>query len=97
MKKVYISADMEGVTGMTHSQDVIPGRAQYERLVNEAHDVMRNILLEDLDPRAEVIVGQRKPLSMIQGFEGANLIYARGLRNGLQDVHRRNSAIPQRP
>jgi D-amino peptidase len=75
MKKVYISADMEGVTGVTHSQDVIPGRAQYERLVNEAHDVMRNILLEDLDPRAEVIVGQRKPYSMMQGFEGADLVF----------------------
>ncbi len=79
--RVYISADMEGVTGVTHSQDVIPGRSQYERfrrlltadvnaaiegaaqagatefLVNEAHDGMRNILLEDLDPRAQIIVG----------------------------------------
>ncbi|HKH39760.1 MAG TPA: M55 family metallopeptidase [Rubrobacter sp.] len=97
--KIYISADMEGVTGVTHSQDVIPGRSQYERfrrlltadvnaaiegaaragatefLVNEAHDGMRNILLEDLDPRAEVIVGQRKPLSMMQGFEGADLVF----------------------
>ena len=90
--KIYISADMEGVTGVTHSQDVIPGRSQYERfralltadvnaaiegaaqagatefLVNEAYDGMRNILLEDLDSRAEVIVGQRKPLSMMQGW-----------------------------
>ena len=97
--KIYISADMEGVTGVTHSQDVIPGRSQYERfrglltadvnaaiegaaqagatefLVNEAHDGMRNVLLEDLDPRAEVIVGQRKPLSMMQGFEGADLVF----------------------
>jgi D-amino peptidase len=97
--KIYISADMEGVTGVTHPQDVLPGRSQYERfrglltadvnaaiegaaqggatefLVNEAHDGMRNILLEDLDPRAEVIVGQRKPLSMMQGFEGASLLF----------------------
>jgi len=29
--RIYISADMEGVTGVTHSQDVIPGRSQYER------------------------------------------------------------------
>ncbi|MDP9410763.1 MAG: M55 family metallopeptidase, partial [Actinomycetota bacterium] len=95
--KVYISADMEGVTGVTHSQDVIPGRSQYERfrglltadvnaaidgaaragvtefLVNEAHDGMRNILLEDLDPQAQIIVGQRKPLSMMQGFEGSDV------------------------
>jgi D-amino peptidase len=97
--KIYISADMEGVTGVTHSQDVIPGRSQYERfrrlltadvnaaiegaaragatelLVNEAHDGMRNLLLEDLDPQAEVIVGQRKPYSMMQGFEDADLVF----------------------
>jgi D-amino peptidase len=97
--RVYISADMEGVTGVTHSQDVIPGRSQYERyrglltadvnaaiegaasggatefLVNEAHDGMRNVLLEDLDPRAEIIVGQRKPLSMMQGFEDADVAF----------------------
>ena len=29
--RIYISADMEGVTGVTHSQDVIPGRSQYKR------------------------------------------------------------------
>jgi D-amino peptidase len=110
--KIYISADMEGVTGVTHSQDVIPGRSQYERfrglltadvnaaiegaaqagatefLVNEAHDGMRNILLEDLDPRAEVIVGQRKPLSMMQGFEGADLVFFVGYhaRTGTEGV-----------
>jgi len=90
---------MEGVTGVTHPQDVIPGRSQYERfrrfltadvnasiegasqggatgfLVNEAHDGMRNILLEDLDERAELIVGSRKPLSMMQGFEGADVAF----------------------
>jgi D-amino peptidase len=97
--RVFISADMEGVTGVTHPRDVIPGRSQYERfrrfltadvnaaiegaarggatefLVNEAHDGMRNILLEDLDERAELIVGSRKPLSMMQGFEGADLAF----------------------
>jgi len=97
--RVYISADMEGVTGVTHSQDVIPGRSQYERfrklltadvnaaiegaaqagaddfLVNEAHDGMRNILLEDLDPRAEIIIGQRKTHSMMQGFEDADVAF----------------------
>lgn len=97
--RVYISADMEGVTGVTHPQDVIPGRAQYERfrrlltadvnaaiegaadagatefLVNEAHNGMRNILLEDLDPRAEVIVGSRKPHSMMEGVGGADVVF----------------------
>lgn len=97
--RVFISADMEGVTGVTHPQDVIPGRSQYERfrrfltadvnaaiggaaqagatefLVNEAHDGMRNILLENLDERAELIVGSRKPLSMMQGFEGSDVAF----------------------
>ncbi|HEV2092448.1 MAG TPA: M55 family metallopeptidase [Rubrobacter sp.] len=97
--RVFISADMEGVTGVSHPQDVIPGRSQYERfrrfltadvnaaiegaarggatgfLVNEAHDGMRNILLEDLDERAELIVGSRKPLSMMEGFEGADVSF----------------------
>ena len=97
--RVYISADMEGATGVTHPEDVIPGRAQYERfrgfltddvnaaitgaaeagatefLVNEAHDGMRNLLLEHLDGLAETIVGQRKPLSMMQGFEGADVVF----------------------
>ena len=97
--KVYISADMEGVTGVTHSQDVIPGRPRYEQfrnlltadvnaaiegaagagatdfLVNEAHDGMRNIVLEDLDPRAEVIVGQQKPFVMMEGVSESDIAF----------------------
>ena len=97
--RVFVSADMEGVTGVTHPQDVIPGRSQYERfrrfltndvnaaiegaaaagatefLVNEAHDGMRNVLLEELDERAELIVGSRKPLSMMQGFGEADVAF----------------------
>lgn len=97
--RIYISADMEGVTGVTHPQDVIPGRERYddfrkhltndvnaaiegaaeagaaEFLVNEAHDGMRNIILEDLDERAEVIVGSRKPLSMMEGFEDSDVVF----------------------
>lgn len=100
--KIYISADMEGVTGVTHPQDVIPSRERYddfrrfltndvnaaiegaasagatEFLVNEAHDGMRNIILEDLDERAEVIVGSRKPLSMMEGFDGSDLAFFLG-------------------
>ncbi len=110
--KVYISADMEGVTGVTHPEDVIPGRSQYERfrrfltadvnaaidgaarsgasdfLVNEAHDGMRNIVLEELDPRAEVIVGQRKPLVMVEGIEDADVAFFVGYhaRAGVEGV-----------
>ena len=38
-------------------------------LVNEAHDSQRNLLLEDLDPRARMLTGRHKPLSMMQGVE----------------------------
>ncbi|MBA2343574.1 MAG: M55 family metallopeptidase [Rubrobacter sp.] len=110
--KVYISADMEGVTGVTHPQDVIPCRPRYEQfrrsltadvnaaidgagragasdfVVNEAHDGMRNIVLEDLDPRAEIIVGQRKPLVMMEGVEGADICFFVGYhaRAGVEGV-----------
>ena len=110
--KVYISADMEGVTGVTHPDDVIPGRPRYERfrhfltadvnaaidgagragasdfIVNEAHDGLRNLVLEDLDPRAEVIVGQRKPLVMMEGVEGADVAFFVGYhaRAGVEGV-----------
>ena len=104
--KVYISADMEGVTGVTHPEDVIPGRSQYERfrklltadvnaaiegaaeagadavLLNEAHDGMKNIVLEDLDPQAEIIIGRRKPYVMMESVEGADVAFFIGYHTG---------------
>jgi D-amino peptidase len=38
-------------------------------LVNEAHSSQRNLLLEDLDPRARLLTGRHKPLSMMQGVD----------------------------
>ncbi|WP_130343494.1 M55 family metallopeptidase [Herbihabitans rhizosphaerae] len=38
-------------------------------LVNEAHSSQRNLLLEQLDPRARMLTGRHKPLSMMQGIE----------------------------
>lgn len=38
-------------------------------LVNEAHSTQRNILLEELDPRAVMLTGRHKPLSMMQGID----------------------------
>lgn len=88
-----ISADMEGATGVTYTQDVIPGTEQWQRMrrmftsdvnaaitglfdggarevfVNEAHSSQRNLLLEDLDPRAAMLTGRHKPLSMMQGVD----------------------------
>jgi D-amino peptidase len=36
-------------------------------LVNDSHGDMRNLLLEDLDPRAEILSGSLKPRSMVEG------------------------------
>ena len=36
-------------------------------VVNDSHGDMRNLVLDDLDPRAEVISGSLKPHSMVQG------------------------------
>ncbi len=38
-------------------------------LVNDSHGDMRNLLLDRLDPRVEIITGDSKPLSMAQGLE----------------------------
>lgn len=93
MKKILISADMEGATGVTWPADVLPGTPQWERcrpmftsdvnaaiegffeggadavLVNEAHWTMRNLLLERLDERAEMLTGRHKDLSMVEGVQ----------------------------
>ena len=37
-------------------------------LVNDSHGDMRNLVLDDLDRRAELISGSLKPLSMVQGL-----------------------------
>ena len=93
--KVYISADMEGVSGVVDSaQTSIKREAkEYERarvlmtgevnaaiegalaagateiVVNDAHGSMRNILLEELNPVAQLVTGTPKPLSMMQGID----------------------------
>lgn len=90
--KVFISADMEGVTGITASADVVRGEPEYGRgvkllhgdvnaaiagaidagadevLVNDAHSSMRNLDREGLDERADLIRGNTKPRSMMQGL-----------------------------
>jgi D-amino peptidase len=91
--KVFISVDMEGVTGMTDPEDVLPDGMDYARgrvfmtgdanaailgafdagadevVVNDSHWIMRNLLLEQLDPRARVIKGFHKPMCMVQGLD----------------------------
>ena len=40
-----------------------------EVLVNEAHASMRNLLLEQLDERAQMLTGRHKDLSMVEGVQ----------------------------
>jgi D-amino peptidase len=40
-----------------------------EVLINEAHATMRNLLLEELDPRAVMLTGRHKELSMVEGIQ----------------------------
>ncbi|MFE4592793.1 M55 family metallopeptidase [Streptomyces laurentii] len=40
-----------------------------EVLINEAHSSMRNLLLEQLDERAEMLTGRHKSLSMVEGVQ----------------------------
>ena len=91
--RVFISVDMEGVTGITDPEDTLPEGADYQRgrvfmtgdanaavlgafdagadevLVNDSHWTMRNLLLEQLDPRARMIKGLQKPMCMVQGLD----------------------------
>lgn len=91
--RVLISADMEGVTGVTFPDDVEPGSARWsyhrkfftgdvnaavrgffdagadEVLVNDSHADKRNLLLDELDPRATMLIGTHKPWSMMEGID----------------------------
>jgi D-amino peptidase len=40
-------------------------------VVNDSHGDMENLLPEEMDPRAELIIGSPKVLSMMQGFEAS--------------------------
>jgi len=91
--KVFISCDMEGVSGITGPEETNPKKDAYRRfrkimtgdvnaavegallagateiLVNDSHWDMRNILVEELNPKAQLISGSDKPLSMMQGID----------------------------
>jgi len=93
--KVFISVDMEGISGIVHGDQTTPGTAEYadgrkwmaedvnaavegaleagatEVVVNDSHGSMRNIDPDDLHPRAILISGTPKPLSMMQGIDAS--------------------------
>ncbi|MBW2059886.1 MAG: M55 family metallopeptidase [Deltaproteobacteria bacterium] len=90
--KVFVSIDMEGITGVTDRGDVVGGQEGYERfrtlmvcdlnaaiegafaggatevLVNDSHFHMRNVLIEQLDSRAQLISGFTKRGLMMHGL-----------------------------
>jgi D-amino peptidase len=91
--KILIAADMEGITGVVHWDQVMPGNADYPRFrklmtedvnaairgafaggatsvsVVDGHNDGRNILIEELDPRASLTSGSPAPLSMVNGVD----------------------------
>jgi D-amino peptidase len=92
--KVYISCDMEGISGVVAGKQTEMDGEEYKRaqklmtsevnaaiegalasgasevLVNDSHGSMRNVLIEELNPGAQLISGSPKPLSMMQGIDG---------------------------
>jgi D-amino peptidase len=91
--KILIAADMEGISGVVHWDQVDNQNPEYQRFrkimtgdvnaavrgafeggadevtIADGHDTGRNILLEDLDPRARLNCGTPAPLSMVQGVD----------------------------
>lgn len=91
--KIFISADMEGISGVVSLSHVEPDTKEYERfrklmtkevnaiveaayefgatevVVNDSHNNMDNILIEELHPKAVLISGSPKPWSMMQGID----------------------------
>lgn len=91
--KIYISADIEGVSGVVAIEHCDQKSGEWQRarklltgevnaavagalaggasevLVNDAHGGKKNLLIEALDPRARLISGDPKPLSMMAGLD----------------------------
>ena len=91
--KILIAADMEGITGVVHWDQVDPNHPEYSRFrklmtgdvnaairgafaggatsvaVTDGHNNGRNILIEELDPRASLNSGSPSHLSMVQGVD----------------------------
>ena len=92
-KKVYISVDMEGISGVVGDDQTSAGGAEYNRsrklmaedanaairgafeggatqvVVNDSHGSQRNLLPEDLDPRARLISHSFKRHGMVEGLD----------------------------
>ncbi|AIE60168.1 M55 family metallopeptidase [Bacillus methanolicus] len=91
--KLYISVDMEGITGLIDHTQVDSSKHNYDRsrlimteeanhvitaafengcsevVVNDSHSKMNNLLIEKLHPETQLITGDVKPFSMVQGLD----------------------------
>ncbi|SFC00328.1 D-aminopeptidase DppA. Metallo peptidase. MEROPS family M55 [Bacillus sp. OV322] len=91
--KLYVSVDMEGITGLADHTHVDSSQHNYERsriimtdeansvvsaafeegasevIVNDSHSKMNNLLIERLHPETQLITGDVKPFSMVQGLD----------------------------
>lgn len=111
--KLFVSVDMEGITGLNDPTFVDSSQRNYRRgqemmtqeanhvietafqcgytevIVNDSHSKMNNLLIEKLHPNAQLISGDVKPLSMVQGldqsFSGAIFVgyHARAAQKGV--------------
>ena len=92
-KKIFISVDMEGISGIADNGQLSSGQPEYGRyrklmaqdvnaaiggaydgggrqiLVNDAHGSMRNLQIEDLDGRANLISHSFKAYGMLEGLD----------------------------
>ena len=67
-RKVYISVDMEGISGVVGDDQTSAGRPEYARSRKlMAEDA--NLLPEDLDPRARLISHSFKRHGMVEGLD----------------------------
>lgn len=95
MMKIYMSVDMEGITGLVDHTHVSSNQHNYERsrrimteeanaiitslfmngseevVVNDSHSKMNNLLVELLHPDTQLITGDVKPYSMVQGLDSS--------------------------
>ncbi|MFM9281465.1 M55 family metallopeptidase [Paenibacillus jiagnxiensis] len=93
--KLYISVDMEGITGLVDHTFVDSSRYNYPRgqkimtaeanhvietaffegfsevVVNDSHSKMNNLLIEELHQETQLISGDVKPFSMVQGLDSS--------------------------
>jgi D-amino peptidase len=100
--RILISADAEGVTGVTTTTELLFGKPHWEWMrqmmtddvnaavegafaggatevvVNDSHWTMTNVLIERLDPRADLIKGFHKHLCMVEGVQQADAVFFLG-------------------